>query len=136
MYIGPREVKLLTDEIKGDELHIRQIIEKYNIGKRDYDTIIDKIEKIERATIKLVNTKKGYAIANVGDSVNISCPNSKTRRGRVGKGISQTLTISGDNMSVIEDNVRVRKLTPLECWRLMGFTDEEFSKAQLVCSDS
>lgn len=60
MYIGPREVKLLTDEIKGDELHIRQIIEKYNIGKRDYDTIIDKIEKIERATIKLVNTKREY----------------------------------------------------------------------------
>ena len=82
------------------------------------------------------NTKKGYAIANVGDSVNISYPNSKTRRGRVGKGVSQTLTTSGDNMSVVEDNVIVRKLTPLECWRLMGFTDEEFSKAQLVCSDS
>lgn len=84
------------------------------------------------------NTKKGYTIANVGDSVNISYPNSKTRRGRVGKGVSQTLTTSGDNMSVVvqEDNVRVRKLTPLECWRLMGFTDEEFSKAKLVCSDS
>lgn len=60
MYIGPREVKLLTDEIKGDELLIRQIIEKYNIGKRDYDTILDKIEKIERNTIRLVNIKREY----------------------------------------------------------------------------
>jgi len=25
---------------------------------------------------------------------------------------------------------RIRKLTPLECWRLMGFSDEDFKKAQ------
>ena len=31
---------------------------------------------------------------------------------------------------------RIRKLTPRECWRLMGFTDEAFSKAQGVCSNS
>lgn len=30
------------------------------------------------------------------------------------------------------DNLRIRKLTPRECWRLMGFTDEEFDKAQAV----
>lgn len=33
-------------------------------------------------------------------------------------------------------NIRIRKLTPKECWRLMGFTDEQFTKAQSVCSDS
>ena len=60
MYIGSKEVKLLTDEIKGDELLIRQIIEKYNIGKRDYDTILDKIEKIERNTIKATRLKFEY----------------------------------------------------------------------------
>ena len=60
MYLGSREVKLLTDEIKGDELHIRQIIEKYNIGKRDYNTILDKIEKIERNTIKATRLKFEY----------------------------------------------------------------------------
>ena len=60
MYLGSREVKSLTDEIKGDELHIRQIIEKYNIGKRDYNTILDKIEKIERNTIKATRLKFEY----------------------------------------------------------------------------
>lgn len=30
----------------------------------------------------------------------------------------------------------VRKLTPRECWRLMGFTDSDFEKAQSVCSDT
>ena len=36
-------------------------------------------------------TKKGYAEAEEGDSINLSVPNSKTRRGRVGKGEAQTL---------------------------------------------
>ena len=49
-------------------------------------------------------TKKGYAEAEVGDSVNIGQPNSKTRRGRVGKQESQTLTTSGGNeMAVVVD---------------------------------
>lgn len=49
-------------------------------------------------------TKKGYAEAKVGDSVNIGQPNSKTRRGRVGKQVSQTLTTSGGNeMAVVVD---------------------------------
>lgn len=49
-------------------------------------------------------TKKGYAEAEAGDSVNIGQPNSKTRRGRVGKQVSQTLTTSGGNeMTVVVD---------------------------------
>lgn len=36
----------------------------------------------------------------------------------------------------IMDNVRIRKLTPRECWRLMGFTDEDFDKAKEVNSDT
>lgn len=39
-------------------------------------------------------TAKGYATAGVGDSINIEQPNSKTRRGRVGKEVAQTLTTS------------------------------------------
>lgn len=36
----------------------------------------------------------------------------------------------------IMENVRIRKLTPKECWRLMGFTDEDFEKAKQTNSDS
>jgi len=36
-------------------------------------------------------TSKGHEEATEGDSVNLSAPNSKTRRGRVGKGVAQTL---------------------------------------------
>ena len=34
------------------------------------------------------------------------------------------------------DNVKIRKLTPKECWRLMGFSDEDFEKAEKVNSNS
>ncbi len=36
-------------------------------------------------------TSKGYEEAKEGDSINFSVPNSETRRGRVGKGVAQTL---------------------------------------------
>lgn len=79
-------------------------------------------------------TKKGYSEAFDGDSVNLSYPNSKTRRGRVGNQVSQTLQCN-DSMGVIED-LRIRKLTPKECWRLMGFDDEDFEKASKVNSNT
>lgn len=41
----------------------------------------------------------------------------------------QTLTGFNDKGVVMPD-FRIRKLTPLECWRLMGFSDEDFEKAQ------
>lgn len=34
------------------------------------------------------------------------------------------------------EQVRIRKLTPREYWRLMGFTDEDFDKAKEVNSDT
>lgn len=80
-------------------------------------------------------TKKGYAEATVGDSVNLAHPNSKTRRGRVGEGIANTL-VTGDSQGVVTPNFRIRKLTPRECWRLQGFPDWAFDKAQEVNSNS
>ena len=80
-------------------------------------------------------TKQGYAEAEVGDSVNLSHPNSKTRRGRVGKQIANTL-LTGESQGVVEPNFRIRKLTPRECWRLQGFPDWAFDKAQEVNSNS
>lgn len=54
-------------------------------------------------------------------------------------GVTNTLTTVEKDNVLIEDNqeIRIRKLTPLECWRLMGFRDEAFYKAQeLGISDS
>ena len=36
----------------------------------------------------------------------------------------------------VENEYRIRKLTPLETWRLMGFKDEDFYKAEKVNPDT
>ena len=79
-------------------------------------------------------TKKGYALATTGDSINLEQPNSKTRRGRVGKGVAQTLT-TGCKQGTL-DGTRIRRLTPKECFRLQGWEDEYFKRAAMVNSDS
>ena len=102
----------------------------------------------------------------------MSYPDSKTRRGRVGKQVSQTLQCN-DSMEVITNKIcelrydegirtfkndicgtirtieaggnkaiinnpplRIRKLTPKETWRLMGFDDEDYEKASKVNSNT
>ena len=106
------------------------------------------------------NTSKGYEVATENDSINFSVPSSKTRRGRVGKGVSQTLDtacnqgvmvvgnlegknehnnrvystegisptlLAGNNgggqspVKHLTNGYRIRRLTPLECFKLMDF---------------
>ena len=105
-------------------------------------------------------TSKGYEEATEGDSINFSVPNSETRRGRVGKGVAQTLDTGcnqgvihkyqkeieqslsqdictgidasyykgfgvrqGKCRQVVNNNHKIRRLTPRECFRLMDFPD-------------
>lgn len=91
-------------------------------------------------------TKKGYTEAQDGDGVYINRPEQK--RGVVQKGMIQTIKTSPDigvvvNAEIkpklvggigdkISNGLRIRKLSPLECWRLMGFSDEDFEKAKAV----
>ena len=65
-------------------------------------------------------TKKGVVYAEYGDSVDLSFPNSKTRRGRVGKKAKNLMTSS--TIAVV-GNGYVRKLTPTECERLQSLPD-------------
>jgi DNA (cytosine-5)-methyltransferase 1 len=65
-------------------------------------------------------TKKGYAIAKEGDSVNIKNIESKTRRGRVGNQIANTIE-TNQLQCVLQK--RIRRLTPREVFRLQGFPD-------------
>jgi DNA (cytosine-5)-methyltransferase 1 len=67
-------------------------------------------------------TSKGYEVAEEGDSINYSVPTSKTGRGRVGKGVAQTLD-TACNQAVME-STKIRRLTPIECERLQGFPDD------------
>lgn len=79
------------------------------------------------------NTKQGYLEATDGDGCYIS--NIDKKRGTVQKEMIPTLKTSPD-IGCITNNLRIRKLTPKECWRLMGFDDEDFEKAEKVNSNT
>lgn len=89
-------------------------------------------EKVPCVEIKQA-TKEGIIKCKVGGCYDASYPDSKTRRGRVQEegDVVPTLTAgSSENINYVETQYRIRKLTPKECWRLMGFKDEDFDKAQ------
>lgn len=121
------------------------------------------------------NTKKGYLEAHEGDCIDLCQPGSQTRRGRVQKQKSQTITtMGGEHLGVcigtyqysksdkfmqgkdrfqigkevsdtlqtsqkegiVNSDLRIRKLTPKECFRLMGVKDEDYDKVKKKQSDS
>lgn len=90
------------------------------------------VQKDNYVAIKTANSK-GYDLAEDGDGIDLGYPDSTTRRGRVGHGVSKTITTS-DGQGTL-DGIRIRKLTPKECWRLMGFDDTDFEKAEKVNSN-
>jgi DNA (cytosine-5)-methyltransferase 1 len=101
--------------------------------KDNLTNTITSVQKDNYVAIKTAN-KTGYDFATDGDGIDLAYPDSKTRRGRVGHGVSKTLPTS-DSQGVL-DGYRIRKLTPKECWRLMGFDDSDFEKAEKVNSNT
>ena len=88
-------------------------------------------------SLKIRNaTKKGYLEATEGDGIDISS-RMEYHRGTVQKDKAQTLsTMGGENVGVISKDLRIRKLTPKECFRLMGVKDEDFEKVAKNQSDN
>lgn len=82
------------------------------------------------------DTKKGYAEAKDGDGVYINRPQQK--RGVVQNGMIQTIKADSNDIGVVvkTNNLCIRKLTPLECYRLMGFSDEAFYRTRENQSDT
>lgn len=77
--------------------------------------------QLDNETIMLRNnTRKGYLPAKNGDGVVLDFANAK---GRVQKQRSPTMT-AHSNVGTVSSDLRVRRLTPLECERLQGFPDD------------
>lgn len=118
------------------------------------NAVIECVAYKSDVTVKVAEaTKQGYSECRVGiDTVNLSVPGSKTRRGRVGKEIANTLDTSCNQEIFVQVSeeltvyavwyekyqcyIAIRKLTPKECFRLQGWSDDYFEKAQFVNSDS
>ena len=123
---GGREPKVAIPVLTPDRVNERQNGRRF---KDNGDPSFTLTAQDRHGVMVKEATKKGYDTATVGDSVNISQPNSKTRRGRVGHGIANTL-VTGSEQATLTSEYRIRKLTPRETWRLQAFPDELFDKAQ------
>lgn len=76
-------------------------------------------------------TKQGYAECRVGvDSVNTSCNQG------IFVQVSDELIVYAVWYEKYKCYIAIRKLTPKECFRLQGWTDDYFERAQFVNSDS
>lgn len=83
-------------------------------------------------------TKQGYAECELGGVADLSFPDSATRRGRVQEcgNVCPTIMAQNQELCRIETQYRIRKLTPRECGRLMGVSDEDIDKMAAVNSNT
>lgn len=102
--------------------------QRIEVEQSDKAHTITSVQKDSMVLFVKENTKRGYAEATIGDSIDISYQNSKTRRGRVGRGKVNGIMTSDNKVIVTQDFV-VRKLHPIECLRLQSMPDDYFDKA-------
>lgn len=68
------------------------------------------------------NNSRGFSVAEPFDGIRLHQPNSKTARARVIKQASHSLQTSGSDGVLLPD-MKIRRLTEVECERLQGFPD-------------
>lgn len=119
----PAAIRGRTDE----DGNYKQQLELKKDGNTNTLTTVQK----DNVVIVPQNTKQGYAIAHVGDGIYTNRTDSK--RGVVQRESIPTLKTSNKDIAVVVDDptelISIRRLTPRECWRLMGWTDEDIDKA-------
>lgn len=134
----------VVDEFKEGQVADISFPNGYNKGPRVHDEC-PAINGTTTASSFIVKTKNGLKIPLYkdtkqlretieqndlykGEVVNLDLYNRSVYKE------SQALTEPHHNSQRLWDGLRIRKLTPKECWRLMGFNDEDFEKAAKVNS--
>ncbi len=143
-HITLRDIIQTEGELKNSEVDERMVTKlgkAYCLTAR-YDGAVwwNSIERSQRTMIRIGDkvvfpeaTKKGYAEAGVGEGLDLSYPNSTTRRGRSLKDKAHCLTTISPSQGIINEKYNWRKLTPIECERLQTVPDnytEGVSNAQ------
>ena len=97
------------------------------------EPIVNTITTVQKDNVILVPqaTKAGYAAAEVGDGIYTN--RMKYKRGVVQKSMIPTLKTSVSDIGVVvtdkDELINIRRLTPRECWRLMGWDDKRIDVA-------
>lgn len=131
--------------IDNEEIHVKSILTPDRINKRQNGRRIKEpgepmftLTGQDRHGVLIKNaTKAGALLAVPGDGIETAYSSSNMRRARVQPGRCSTITTHGTAGVLMDTSpVRIRKLTPKECWRLQGFSDEQFEKAAEVNSNT
>ena len=124
---------LMTMQGGGRQPHIMCGIDKSLNGTK----FIDNANCLTTREDRGISNRKseGTAVIEVLGNVN---PSGKGMNGNVfsDNGLSPTLTTNKGEGNKILSNLRIRKLTPKECFRLMGFNDSDYEAASKVVSNS
>lgn len=127
------------------ETQAKMITPDGNVKRYIDSDVVDEFKEGQVADISFLNGyNKGNRVFDVCPSINRTTTASsfitkvKDKRGNIlpcykdGKQLTDTI----HNSQRLFDGLRVRKLTPKECFRLMGFSDDDFEAASKVNSDS
>jgi DNA (cytosine-5)-methyltransferase 1 len=107
----------------------------------DYNSTIRKDQDtIGTLTTNIGNDapRNGYKVIEYSDySLEKIKGNMVDENGLVGTITANAMqSLNHDNCHIVKHNLRIRKLTPKECYRLMGFGDQAFDLAQPNQSNS
>ena len=126
---------ILIDHIKKRGVVQKDKIQTLKTSGADVGVVVKDTRNLKE---KLADDLIKSGIVKGGEVINHSYTNkSKNPNSRLtledyietNNGIMPTLTTRVDTLGVVVDNpLRIRKLTPLEAWRLMGIKDEDFIK--------
>lgn len=113
-----------SSDRKGDDEKFKQQLE---LG----DKLSNALTTVQKDNFVIVPQaiKSGYAIAELGDGIYTN--RCKSKRGVVQKNKIPTLKGSISDLGVVVEKdewISIRRLTPRECWRLMGWKDEDINK--------
>lgn len=131
---------MLEDEVDEKYYLTDSMINYLENGKYQSSKVSNKLKQTETGISPTLDTMQG---GNRQPFVKVK--NAYLRdfgsKGKIqNKEYCDTLTASmgtdGGNVPIYKESVRIRKLTPKECWRLMGFDDEDFEKASKVNSNT
>lgn len=119
--------QILIGESRGRNNNDGDIEQNLEINKEGTSNALTSVQKDNYVIQLQSGHKKGYTEAYPGDCINLDQPNSDTNRNRVPGKVSSTLT-TACNVGFY-NGLSIRKLTPLECFRLQGFSDYDYYKA-------
>lgn len=124
-------------EVRESRHNMTELVPRQDWVSNTITTVQKDNELLEIVRIKQA-TSRGSIECEIGGCFDAGFPGSKTRRGRVQDNGNTCPTLTAQNQEIvrIETQYHIRKLTPRECGRLMGVSDEDITKMAAVNSNS